>query len=109
MSTEPAATGSATVGSKPGSMLASQSMKHTISEVAVLRPAKHADPKPLIGDCCTKRTSELSRTVGGTVVDDDRPVARWHSLEYPWNRVALVEYREDDIDHAHPVSQDIRP
>ena len=78
-------------------------MKHTISLVAAVSPAKHAAPNPgvrLGHHPRAERGGELARAVRGAVVDDQRRVAVGHPLEHPRERVALVEDRQDHVGHA---------
>lgn len=60
-------------------------------------------PPGLVDDESASGSSQLSRPVGGTVVDHDRAIAGGKAIQYPRQRLGLVEHREHDVDRGqHP-------
>ena len=70
-------------------------------------PAQQADPKPgpaLGDDTGARRPGDVARTVGGAVVDHDRPVPGRHGVKEGRESRRFVEDGDDHVGHGSFVS-----
>ena len=92
----------ATSGRSRGSKEASQSMKHTTSELRRAEPgeARRAEPRRALDHHPRAQLRrQRTRAVGRAVVDHERRVAVRHPLEHPRQRLTLVQDRQDHVGH----------